>query len=261
MKTPDNILRNFWRAVKRSTATTIGLHILLALSAGALLAQPSGGPYGPIPQTWPIPEVGGTIYYVAPDGDASSVGTSLGKPTTIEAAFKRVVTGDAIIMRGGIYRTGDLYLNQGVLIQPYLDEQPVMKGTQIVKDWEALRDGVWATSWDRLFPDAPQDWWRYEREAMRTPLHKFNNDMVFVDGQYLQSAGWMGEVDENKFFIDYDLGRVYIGVDPTNREVEITAYNVAIHRVLDEVHGKKADDRGFTCVELNLLSMPIEFLR
>ena len=43
---------------------------------------------------------------------------------------------------------------------------------------------------------------------MYTPLHKFNNDMVFIDGKFLQSAGWEGEVDENSFFINYSTGEV-----------------------------------------------------
>jgi hypothetical protein len=34
---------------------------------------------------------------------------------------------------------------------------------------------------------------------MRTPLHRFNNDMVFVDGELLRSAGWEGELDAHRF--------------------------------------------------------------
>jgi parallel beta-helix repeat protein len=75
-------------------------------------------------------------------------------------------------------------------------------------------------------------------------MHRFNNDMVFADGQFLQSAGWEGEVDENTFYIDYDEGKVYIGVDPSIHDIEITAFNIAIHRVTDQVHGKRSDKKG-----------------
>jgi len=68
--------------------------------------------------------------------------------------------------------------------------------------------------------------------------------MVFVDGRFLQSAGWEGEVDENSFYINYETGEVFIGIDPTDRLVEITAYNVAIHRIKDKVHGKRSDGKG-----------------
>ena len=68
--------------------------------------------YGPIAQTYKLPDVPGVIYYVSPDGDATADGLAPDSPTAIEEAFTRVVTGDAIIMRGGIYRTGNLTFNQ-----------------------------------------------------------------------------------------------------------------------------------------------------
>jgi hypothetical protein len=221
--------------------------ILLGLSflVGPASAQPSGGPYGPLHQTYEVPTAA-HVYYVAPDGQADAAGTSLAQPTTLESAIARVVTGDAIVMRGGVYRTGNLRLNQGITIQPYADEQPVLKGTQVATKWEALRNNVWRTSWTTLFPARPLDWWRREREGMRTPLHRFNNDMVFVDGRMLLSAGWEGELDEHSYYIDYDTGHVYIGVDPKDRLVEITAFDNALIRTVSEVHGKTSDRKGPT---------------
>ena len=221
------------------------LFIAGVLSAMPVAAQPSGGPYGPIPQSYAVP-TSGTVYYVAPEGDARAPGTAPGKPTRIESAIARVVTGDAIVMRGGIYRTGGLQLNQGITIQPYLDERPVLKGTQIATAWEPLRDNVWRTRWSTLFPAQPLGWWQREREGMRTPLHRFNNDMVFVDGRLLRSAGWEGELDENSYYIDYEGGHVYIGVDPADKVVEITAHDIALHRPSRPVHDKESDRKGPT---------------
>lgn len=209
-----------------------------------VMAQPSGGPYGPIRQMYKLPAGAGKIYYVAPDGQAEASGETLAKPTSLEAAIERVKTGDAVILRGGTYRTGNLILNQGITIQPYADEQPVLKGTYIASNWNDLGNGLWTTSWSRLFPSKPDNWWRRHREGKKTPLYRFNNDMVFVDGKFLQAVGWEGEVDENTFYIDYDAGVVYIGIDPTNRLVEITAFDVALLRTTKEVHGKKPDRRG-----------------
>ena len=206
-------------------------------------AQPSGGPYGPVDQRYEIPKAA-HIYYVSPDGKADSQGTTLEQPTTIEAAIERVVTGDAIIMRGGVYRTGGLVLNQGITLQPYADERPILKGTQVATKWEALRDHIWRTKWTQLFPAEPLWWWRREREGMKTPLHKFNNDMVFVDGELLKSVGWEGELDAHSFFIDYKGGYVYVGADPTNRLVEITAFDSALVRTSIPVHGKTNDHKG-----------------
>jgi len=210
----------------------------------SLKARPSGGPYGPIRQTYNLPEVTGAVYYVAPDGKADDKGEKLNRPTTIEKAIEEVVTGDAIVMRGGTYRTGDLVLNQGITIQAYADEKPVLKGTHVAKEWQDLRNGLWKTSWSRLFPAEPLDWWWIDWHGKETPLHRFNNDMVFIDGKFLQSAGWRGEIDENSYFIDYDKGEVYIGTDPKDRLVEITAFNTALLRTTGKCHGKISDKKG-----------------
>jgi len=209
-----------------------------------LVCQPSGGPYGPVIQNYELPKVTGKIYYVAPDGKAEQTGETLSAPTTIEAAIERVKSGDVIVMRGGTYRTGNLILNQGITFQPYKDEQPILKGTYVADKWQSQRYGLWTTSWTRLFPSKPADWWQRLREGKLTPLHRFNNDMVFVDGKFLQSAGWEGEVDENSFYINYETGLVYIGFDPKDHLIEITAFDVALLRTTKDVHGKTSDKKG-----------------
>lgn len=216
----------------------------LIISASMLKAQPSGGPYGPVQKFYKVPSEAQKVFYAAPDGSENASGASVKEPTTIENAISLARSGDAIILRGGTYRTGDLLLNQGITIQPYENELPILKGTKIAENWTPIRGGLWVTEWKELFPSAPSGWWRRHREMMRTPLHKFNDDMVFIDGRMLQSAGWPGEVDENSFFIDYENQEVYIGSDPTGKTVEITAFNVAIHRVTGEVHGKSSDGKG-----------------
>lgn len=225
--------------------TSLAALALSLASSTAGLAQPSGGPYGPIQQTYEVPPAA-HVYYVSPDASASASGATIGEPTTLASAVERVVTGDAIIMRGGVYRVGNLTFNQAITIQPYKDERPVLKGTEVAATWEALRGNVWRTSWETLFPASPLGWWQRGREGMRTPLHRFNNDMVFVDGEMLKSAGWEGELDAHSYYIDYDAKKVYIGVDPSNKLVEITAHDSALVRTTLPVHGKTNDHKGPT---------------
>ncbi len=222
---------------------TVGLLALMAMPC-SLQAQPSGGPYGPVAQVYEVPKDAAHVYYVAPDGQADAAGT-LEAPSTLEAVIPKVVTGDAIILRGGTYRTGGLVLNQGITMQPYRNEVPILKGTHVPAKWETLRGGVWRTPWKTLFPQRPADWWQRNREGMRTPLHRFNNDMVFVDGEFLQSAGWEGGLDAHAYAIDYEGGYVYIGVDPKDRLIEITAFDSAIVRTTRRVHGKESDKKGY----------------
>jgi len=213
----------------------------LIFSSLSAIAQPSAGPYGPIWQQYNLPQVEGRIYYAAPDGQADEQGTTLEKPTTLSAAIERVKTGDAIILRGGVYRTGGLLLNQGITIQPYADEHPVLKGTMVATQWEHPKDGLWKTSWSRLFPSKPAEWWRPRRS---TPLYRFNNDMVFINGELLNPVGAVEDVNENSYFIDYHAGQVYIGTDPANKLVEITAFDSAITRTTGDCHGKSSDGKG-----------------
>lgn len=211
-----------------------------------LTAQPSGGPYGPIQQVYDLPRVAGTIYYVAPDGKAKASGRTYDKPTTIEAAIAQVKTGDAIVMRGGVYRTGNLQLNQGITIQAYKDEMPILKGTYVATGWQQQENDLWVITWEYLFPQEPQSWWRRHRHGSDTPPHRFNNDMVFVDGRFLQSAGWEGELDQNSYYINYKTKQVYLSFDPRAHEVEITAFDVGLQRTTKKVHGKKSDGKGPT---------------
>lgn len=218
--------------------------LLLIVSAQSLIAQPSGGPYGPAVKSYDIPKTNGRIIYVSVDGNKDQIGEDLKSTTTIESAIAKAKSGDVIILRGGVYRTGNLVFNQGVTIQPYLNEEPILKGTLVAKNWTELGNGLWTTKWERLFPQKPADWWRRNREGKKTPLHRFNNDMVFVNGRFLQSAGWEGEVTEDSYYIDYESRLVYIGTNPTEVLVEITAFDCALLRTIKDYNGKASDHKG-----------------
>ena len=177
-------------------------------------------------------------------GDSNAAGIEILKPTTLESAVKKGVTGDAIILRGGIYRTGTLVFNQGLIFQPYKNEQPLLKGTFVADKWEKAGDKLWKTKWERLFPANPEDWWQRNREEKFTPLHRFNDDMVFVDGRFLQSAANTAELNDNTFYVDYANKEIYIAIDPSEKLIEITAFSMALHRVYYDVNGMKADNVG-----------------
>jgi len=228
----------------RSLVTLLAAASCFAVLPVSLRAQPSGGPYGPIRQSYVVPKDAAHVFYVAPDGLAGAPGTDLAAPTSIAAALARAVTGDAVILRGGLYRVGDLKLNQGIALQPYADEQPILKGTELATKWEAQKNGLWRTTWPHLFPSKAQSWWRRGSEGRKTPPWRFNNDMVFVDGELLEAVGWEGEIDAHSYVIDYDTGTVYLGVDPNDHVIEITAHDSALVRTIADLHGRKSDGKG-----------------
>ena len=218
--------------------------MLTVINIYCATAQPSGGPYGPLHKTYSVPEDAGRVFYVSPEGKEENSGSVPEQPAKLEMVVSKAETGDVIILRGGVYRTGDLLFNQGITLQPYRDEKPVLKGTYIADEWQKAGRNIWVTSWDRLFPGGPEDWWRREWEERFTPLHRFNDDMVFVDGRFLQSAGDTSSLDTNTFFVDYRNKLVFIGTDPADRLVEITAFNVAVHRIYGELNGNPSDSIG-----------------
>ncbi len=116
---------------------------IIIFSTLTVTAQPSGGPFGPLLQTYDLPKVEGIIYIVAPNGKTEQQGETLSNPSTIESVIERVKTGDVIVIRGGTYRAGNMVFNQGITIQPYANEQPVLKGTFIASKWENLGNGLW----------------------------------------------------------------------------------------------------------------------
>lgn len=223
----------------------VAFTVILAFALGASFssAAPSGGPYGPVQLNYDLPKAN-HIYYVAPEGKPDATGTTLDQPSTLEAAIAKAATGDAIILRGGTYRTGDLKLSQGTTLQPYANERPVLKGTEIATDWKAQRNGLWRTSWKKLYPAKPANWWRRERHGKETPLHFFNNDMVFIDGELLSAVGGEHELTPKSFYIDYENQQVYLATNPENHVVEITAHDSALTRTIGAAHGKPNDRRG-----------------
>lgn len=206
-------------------------------------AQPSGGPYGPLAQRYDVPKTG-HVFYVAPDGAAAAAGQALETPTSLESAVARAVTGDTLILRGGVYRTGSLLLSQGVTLQPYEEERPILKGTELATDWKPAANSTWQTRWTKLFPATPADWWRKDRNIAQTPLHLFNNDMLFVNGQPYAAVGRVEDVKGQTYHIDYERAMITLGTDPTQQQVEITAHDFALIRTMRDAHGKPNDGRG-----------------
>jgi hypothetical protein len=151
-----------------------------------------------------------------------------------------------IVLRGGVYRTGDLAFNRKITIQPYLNERPVIKGSKIANGW-VKRGDYWVTEWDSLFPNDPPEWYNPKRHG---PPCVYNDDLVIIDGEMCRPVGEPSELDPGKFYFDYAAGEVYICEDPAGKTVEITAYRYGFVRNHDET----ADAEGPALPGLNITS-------
>ena len=188
----------------------------LVLWGSPVQAQPSGGPYGPLQQHYEVPQARPTSITSPPTERPTPRGRASKQPTTLETAIERVVTGDAIILRGGIYRTGGLKFNQGITLQPYAGERPVLKGTR-GRDRSGRRcaNKVWRTSWTTpVSGRARSAGGSATARACGRRCTGSTTTWCSSTARLLKSAGWEGELDAHSFYIDYENGHVYIGVDP-----------------------------------------------
>lgn len=197
------------------------------------------GPFGPQEKSYPIPD---DAVIVAPDGLDANDGKSIDKPTTLKKAVESAVTGTVIVLRGGIYRTGDLIFNKKITIQPYLNERPVIKGSKIASEWVKKGD-YWVTKWD-LYPDN-----KPRPSSLKIMGDRYYGDLVMFNGKMFRPVFEPSDLENGKFYCDYDANEVYISEDPSGKEVEITAYTDGFVREHDET----ADAEGPTIQGLDMM--------
>lgn len=207
----------------------------------------SFGPFGPQVKYYPIPE---NPVFVSPDGDEFVDGASINEPTTIEKAILQAKTGNTIVLRGGVYRTGNLKFNKEITIQPYFDERPVLKGTEIADDWEK-RGKYWVTRWDSLHYVGPPRWWK--PGGRDGPAVKYNDDLVLFDGKMFRPASDTSELESGYFYCQYKDNEIYIIDDPKGKEVEIVIYEYGLFRE----HGEGADPKGPTILGLDIMGYAV----
>jgi len=156
------------------TFTLLGCCVLATLGGAPLRAE-AATEYGPRSLSYDLPKDAGSIWYAGATTEGD--GQSPESPASLSSILPRLRTGDAVILRGGTYRTGSWTLNQSITLQPYRDETVRFSGTEIAAEWTKVRGGLWRCAWDNLFPDEPHSWWRRKFEK-DSPLHLFNGDMV-----------------------------------------------------------------------------------
>ena len=70
-------------SIKMKSKQYLFVFLCVIFCLSIAIAQPSGGPYGPVKLKYELPKVTGKIYYVAPDGKTEQTGETLDKPTTL----------------------------------------------------------------------------------------------------------------------------------------------------------------------------------
>ena len=109
----------------------------------------------------------GTTYHVAKNGSDTNVGTKENPFLTIQKAASIALPGDVVQVHDGVYRewvepqNGGLNECQRIVYEAAPGEHPVIKGSEVVTDWELVEGTVWKKV---LSNDMFGDWNPYERK-------------------------------------------------------------------------------------------------
>ena len=179
-----------------------------------------------------------TEIHVAPTGDDAQPGTSAAPLRSIQAAATRAQPGDVITVHAGVYREritpprGGLSDDKRIVYQAADDGKVEIKGSEIVKTWEKVRDDVWeATLPNAMFGSFNPysdvihgDWFDGKGRTHHTGA-------VYLNGEWLVEAAtfeevmkpitadplWFGQVDEDQTTI----WAQFKDVNPNEQLVEI----------------------------------------
>ncbi|HEX8437654.1 right-handed parallel beta-helix repeat-containing protein [Archangium sp.] len=243
----------------KASAAALGVSLL-----GAVVASPAAhaAPFDPAmaqaptlqpnPKNvdYPVPTVG-SVYFVSssPTGngndaaDGRSINTpfkTLGRALIVAKEGPRPAT---VVLRGGTYEegaeaagsTGPYTINFPVTIQPHGREKVWLKGSVRVTGWSSVGTNRWRrTGWTTRFCQRPTDG-RGDKfckhPSLNNPTYPMAGaqDMVFRNDQPLRQVATLAEVGPGRFFVDTELGHLYIGDSPTGARIDASNRDLALH--------------------------------
>ena len=192
---------------------------------------PIGGPGGvvagaPLLGTTAYPVPPGAVV-VAPTGDDAAPGTLEAPVRTVARAIDLAPSGATIVLRGGSYHESvTVWAGKRLTLQAHPYEQVWFEGSSPLAGFE--REGaVWVRSgWTAEFDSTPC--YNAERCATSDVDFQFvgpsypmaaHPDQVWIDGTALRQVSALGQVVTGTFYVDDAGDRLYVGSDPSGRDV------------------------------------------
>jgi parallel beta-helix repeat protein len=171
----------------------------------------------------------------SPSGDDAAAGTAGAPVRTITRALALAPEGGTVVLRGGSYHE-TVTISRGVTLQNYPGEAAWLDGTRAVDGWvqdgSAWRVDGWTTRFDASVgfskgdTDGTSSGWQYVNPAHPMAAHP---DQVFVDGAQLHQVASRSSVVAGTFFLDESTSQLYIGTNPSGRDVRATTLAKALN--------------------------------
>jgi parallel beta-helix repeat protein len=192
-------------------------------SRPAAVTPPAGAaPLGSI--SYPAPK---DALFVSPKGSDQASGTKAAPLRSVQQAITLAGSGQTIVLRAGSYHQRVTVAGgKAVTIQPYLKEVVWFDGSAVVSNWRQdggvwISDG-WTTQFDssptfeRGAPDNTEPGWIFLNPQYPLAAHP---DQLWIDGKEQNQVAAVADVVPGTFAVDVVTSRLYLGSDPTGREV------------------------------------------
>lgn len=210
--------------VKELIMSTTARRILIACVTAVLLM--------------PLVESDGAEFHVSTSGNDTNPGTQTASLRTIQRAADLAQPGDVIVVHAGVYREritpprGGESDQKRIVYQAAPGEKVEIKGSEIVKNWTQVQDGVWKVTLPNSFFGDFNPYSDLIHGDWFEPLgRQHHTGAVYLNGEWLTEARdladvlkpagtkplWFGQVDKDHTTI----WAQFPGVDPNQQLVEI----------------------------------------
>ena len=182
---------------------------------------------------YPAPE---QARWVAPDGRDSAAGTRTSPWRTVAQAVRASSSGSTIVLRAGTYAESvTVPSGKQLTIQAAAGEAVWFDGSEVVTGWTAASGDDWRLDgWTEDFdhsptytagaPDSTEPGWSFVNDDH--PMAAYP-EQVFVDGVPQQQVRTRDQVLPGTFYADRAGDRLYLGTDPTGKQVRSSVLETA----------------------------------
>lgn len=215
----------------------------VTLKQDDILLQGSGGTAAtPTPTPTPTPSSGrgtslgsqsysipaGSVFVDATNGNDNNAGALATPLKTVAKALTKVTAGGTIVLRAGTYHES-ISIEKKVTIQNYPNEVAWFDGSKSVTGWTKSGSAWVASGWTASFSNTMGgDSTFYNRFLLAAyPMARYP-DQVFVNGAQLQQVASASAVSAGEFYVDYATDKLYVGTDPSGKDVRASDLAQAI---------------------------------
>ena len=174
--------------------------------------------------------------FVSPSGSNSASGSSSSPWRSLAHAVAHAPSGSTVVLRRGTYHESvSVPSGKKLTIQAYPGEAVWMDGSKTVSSWRTDGDDWRLDGWTPRFDTSSSytsgssgssaEYFRFIDPAYPMASHP---EQLFVDGAAQRQVKYRSQVVPGTFFVDRTNSRLYMGTNPSGREVRASYLTTAL---------------------------------